>query len=134
MKNQGLCFCDHKFKQQNIFMIINFFTSCIPIGRNDIKPHTLFLYLLYFFHRFSVNSFNEFISQNEKNKSLWDRNEVHSSEGFFKTTTSINTAGKSRCSNAVEVAENIIAAEQKHLTNTESAKSFNVNSYKEMNH
>lgn len=87
------------------------------------------------FYRFSVNSFNEFVSQNEENKNLWDRNEVHSPEGFFKTTTSINTAGKSRCSNAVKVAENIIAAEQKHLTNnTESAKSFNVNSFKEMNH
>lgn len=87
------------------------------------------------FYRFSVTSFNEFISQNEENKNVWDRNEVHSPEGFFKTTTSINTAGKSRCSNAVKVAENIIAAEQKHLTNnTESAKSFNVNSFKEMNH
>ena len=90
---------------------------------------------LFSFHRFSANSFNEFISQNEENKNLWDRDEVHRSEGFFKTTTSINTAGKSRCSNAVKVAENIIAAEQKHLTNSESAKSFNVvNSYKEMNH
>ena len=90
-------------------------------------------YIGLFFHRFTVNSFNEFISPNEENKSLWDRNEVHTSDAFFKTT-SINTAGKSRCSNAVKVAENIIAAEQKHLTNTESAKSFNVNSYKEMNH
>ena len=107
------------------------------MGRHKIKPHTYLLFHidLFSFHRFSANSFNEFISQNEENKNLWDRDEVHRSEGFFKTTTSINTAGKSRCSNAVKVAENIIAAEQKHLTNSESAKSFNVvNSYKKMNH
>ena len=51
-------------------------------------------------------------------------------------TTSINTAaGKSRASNAVEVAENIIAVEEKkHFANTESAKSFNVNNLSKMNH
>ena len=51
-------------------------------------------------------------------------------------TTSINTAvGKSRASNAVKVAENIIAVEeQKHLANTESAKSFSDNNLNKMNH
>ena len=70
------------------------------------------------FHRFSANSFNEFISRNERNKNLlWDRNGVRGTEDILTATTSINTAGKSRCSNAVKIAENILAAEQKHLTN-----------------
>ena len=99
---------------------------------DDIAKHDC---TCFYFHRFSINSFNEFISRNERNKTLWDRNRMHGKQDVLMETTSISTAvGKSRASNAVEVAENIIAAEQKHLTNTESAKSFNVNSYKEMNH
>ena len=76
---------------------------------------------------------------------MWDRNGVQRGlEDTLLATTSINTAeaGKSRCSNAVKVAENIIAAEeQKHLAtnknnnNTESAKSVvDVNNLNKMNH
>ena len=95
---------------------------------------------MFHFHRFSVNSFNEFISQNDRNKTLWDnRNRLRGGKEdvLMEKTSSINTAvGKTRASNAVEVAENIIAVEEQkiHLANTESAKSFSDNNLNKMNH
>ena len=67
---------------------------------------------------------------------MWGRNRLRGKEDVLMATTSINTAvGKSRASNAVKVAENIIAVEeQKHLANTESAKSFSDNNLNKMNH